>query len=96
MVIEEFILCFGREGFNVNHKRIYRLYCQTGLQLRNKNPKRRVKTKARENQIIASAKNDCLSMDFMSDNLFTGERIRVLTVVDNFTKISPVIDVKFN
>ena len=30
-----------REGFNVNHKRIYRLYCRTGLQLRNKTPKRR-------------------------------------------------------
>lgn len=85
-----------REGFNVNHKRIHRLYCQTGLQLRNKNPKRKVKAKARENPIIASTKNDCWSMDFMADNLFTGEKIRVLTVVDNFTKISPVIDVKFS
>lgn len=85
-----------REGFNVNHKRIYRLYCQIGLQLRNKNLKRKVKAKAREDQVIASAKNDCWSMDFMTDNLFTGEKIRVLTVVDNFTKVSPVIDVKFS
>jgi len=85
-----------REGFNVNHKRVHRLYCQTGLQLRNKNPKRKVKAKARENPVIASAQNDCWSMDFMADNLFTGEKIRVLTVVDNFTKISPVIDVKFS
>lgn len=32
----------------------------------------------------------------MSDNLFTGERIRVLTIVDNFSRISPVVDVKFS
>ncbi len=43
-----------REGFNINHKRVYRPYCKTGLQLRNKTPKRRVKAKARENQVITS------------------------------------------
>ncbi len=85
-----------REGFLVNHKRVYRLYCQTGLQLRNKTPKRRVKAKAREDRIMVKSRKDCWSMDFMSDNLFTGEKIRVLTVVDNFTRVSPVIDVKFN
>jgi putative transposase len=30
-----------REGWNVNKKRIYRLYKEQGLQLRNKSPKRR-------------------------------------------------------
>lgn len=64
------------------------------ITIKEQNPKRRVKAKARENKVVAVNKNDCWSMDFMSDNLFTGERIRVLTVVDNFTKISPVIDVK--
>ena len=85
-----------REGFMVNHKRVYRLYRKTGLQLRNKNPKRRVKAKARENPIIANKKNDCWSMDFMSDQLFTGQRIRILTMVDNFSKISPIINVRFS
>ncbi|BDQ37219.1 hypothetical protein SYK_15790 [Pseudodesulfovibrio nedwellii] len=33
-------------------------------------------------------------MDFMLDQLFNGRRIRVLTVVDVFTKISPVVDVR--
>jgi putative transposase len=85
-----------REGFLINHKRVYRLYRQTGLQLRNKTPKRRVKAKAREDRIIAHSMNDCWSMDFMSDNLFTGEKIRVLTVVDNFTRLAPLVDVKFS
>ena len=37
-----------REGWAVNTKRVYRLYREMGLQLRNKTPKRRVKAKLRE------------------------------------------------
>ena len=39
-----------REGWQVNPKRIYRLYKELGLQLRNKTPKRRVKAKLREDR----------------------------------------------
>ena len=35
-------------------------------------------------------------MDFMSDQLFDGRRIRILTVVDAFTRVSPAIDVRQN
>jgi putative transposase len=38
----------SREGWRVNPKRVYRLYCEMGLQLRNKTPKRRVKAEATE------------------------------------------------
>ena len=31
-----------REGWQINHKRTYKLYCEEGLQMRNKTPKRRV------------------------------------------------------
>lgn len=82
-----------REGIVANHKRIYRLYCEIGLQLRNKTPKRKVQTVLRRNVIIAKAMNDCWSMDFMSDQLFIGRKIRILTIVDNYTKISPAIGV---
>ena len=85
-----------REGIVVNHKRLYRLYCQLGLQLRNKVPRRRVQAVARRNYVQAEAKNDCWSMDFMSDHLFTGSKIRLLTIVDNYTKISPAIGVGSN
>ena len=37
-----------REGWQVNRKRIYRLYCEMGLQMRHKTPRRRVKAKLRE------------------------------------------------
>lgn len=85
-----------REGIVVNHKRLYRLYCQLGLQLRNKVPRRRVQAVARRNYVQAEARNDCWSMDFMSDHLFTGSKIRLLTIVDNYTKISPAIGVGRN
>jgi len=41
-----------REGWEVNPKRIYRLYREMGLQLRNKTPKRRVKAKAARGSAI--------------------------------------------
>ena len=35
-------------------------------------------------------------MDFMPDRLFNGCRIRILTMVDAFTRISPAIDVRYS
>jgi putative transposase len=83
-----------REGWSVNHKRTRRLYREEGLQLRRKTPKRKVSAKRREDRVVATAANDCWSMDFLSDQLFDGRKIRVLTIVDNVTRISPAIDVR--
>ena len=44
-----------REGWRVNAKRVYRLYREMGLQLRNKTPKRRVKAKLRDDRQPAIA-----------------------------------------
>jgi len=83
-----------REGWHVNAKRIYRLYKEEGLTLRNKSPKRKVSAKLREDRSDAMAPNEVWAMDFMSDQLFDGRRIRVLTIVDAFSKVSPAIDVR--
>ena len=37
--------------------------------------------------------NECWSMDFMTDELYNGQRIRLLTLVDNFTRESLIIEV---
>ena len=71
-----------RKGWNVNHKRIHRLYRLEGLQLRNKTPKRKVSAKLREDRCDANAINDIWAMDFVSDNLFNSQRLRILTIVD--------------
>jgi putative transposase len=82
-----------REGWSVNHKRVYRLYRQEELGLRRKPPRRRVACVKREIRPSAKAKNECWSMDFVSDQLFDGRRLRVLTLVDNHTRESLALHV---
>jgi putative transposase len=85
-----------REGWNVNPKRIYRLYKELGLQLRNKTPKRRGKAKLREDRRPAKRTNEIWAMDFVHDQLATGRKLRVLTIVDTFSRFSPALDARFN
>ena len=80
----------------VNAKRVYRLYREMGLQLRNKTPKRRVKAKLREDRQEAVGPNDVWAMDFVHDQLSTGRKLRVLTVVDTFSRYVPVLDPRFS
>jgi putative transposase len=85
-----------REGRAINAKRVYRLYHEMGLQLRNKTPKRRVKAKLRDDRREAIAVNETWAMDFVHDQLITGRKLRVLTVVDTFSRFSPVVDPRFS
>ena len=82
-----------REGWGVNAKRIYRLYREEQLGLRRRTPKRRVSCRTRVDRPEATHINDCWGMDFMSDELFDGRPIRLLTIVDHFTRESLAIDV---
>lgn len=85
-----------REGWEINHKRTRRIYSELGLQLRNKTPKRRVKAKLREDRREAVGPNDVWAMDFVHDQLATGTKIRILTVVDTFSRYVPVLDPRFS
>jgi putative transposase len=84
-----------REGYQVNHKRVYRLYQLEGLSLRLKRPKKRVSV-ARVPCPAANAPNERWSMDFMTDRLADGRRFRVLTLVDNFSRVSPALEIDFS
>lgn len=84
-----------RESFPVNHKRVYRLYCDLSLQMHQKKPKRRIQVKVREDRMVPTRKNDVWSMDFVSDALFYGKKLCILTVVDAFTRESPIVGVGF-
>lgn len=81
-----------REGWGTNIKRTYRIYRDLGLQLRNKTQKRRVKAKLRADRQMAVGPNDIWAMDFVHDQLATGKKLRVLTVVDTFSRYVPVLD----
>ena len=82
-----------REGWPINHKRVYRLYGQENLAMRTKRPRRHVTAKARRDRVAAGQMNQCWSMDFMSDQLYDGRNIRVLPIVDNFTRESLATEV---
>jgi putative transposase len=75
-----------REGWAVNQKRVYRIYCEEGLNLRKKRPKKRTSEHFRVSRETARDINDCWSMDFASDSLFNGRRFRALTIVDIFSR----------
>lgn len=74
-----------REGFRVNHKRVYRLYREEGLAVRRRR-RRRMAAAARTGPVMPVGPNQRWSMDFVSDALGNGRRIRVLTVIDDFTR----------
>jgi len=82
-----------REGWDINHKRVYRLYREQGLSMRPKKPRRRVSCKRRVERVEATGPNEGWSMDFMHDELFDGRRFRLLTLVDNFSRESLAIEV---
>jgi putative transposase len=84
-----------REGWQVNHKRVYRLYKQEGLELRVKRKKKRVAL-PRVPCPAATKPNDRWSLDFVSDRLADGRANRVLTLVDNVSRVSPAIEVDFS
>ena len=80
-----------REGWHVNKKLVYRIYCEEGLQLRSKTPRRNKSCQVRQEQPKATRADESWSMDFMADQLFNGQRFRVLTIVDNFSRESLAI-----
>lgn len=80
-----------REGWLVNVKRVRRLYCLEGLQMRHKPPRRRVTAKLRDDRSNATGPNQVWAMDWTHDELFDGKRIWVLTVVDTWSRVCPVM-----
>lgn len=81
-----------RDGYLINHKRTERLYREEGLSLRRK---KRRKRGSHLRVVLAGPEriNQRWSMDFVADSLFNGRRLRVLTVVDDFSKECPVLEV---
>ena len=82
-----------REGHKDNIKRVYRLYREEGLSLRLKRPRRNRAAKLRQPKQLAFAMNEVWSMDFVADALFDGRKLRMLTVVDCYTRECLAIDV---
>jgi putative transposase len=74
-----------REGIKVNRKRTYRVYRDAGLAVRRRKRKR-IAGVERVPAATPKAPNVSWSMDFVSDGLADGRRLRCLNIVDDFTR----------
>ena len=81
-----------REGLQLNHKRVYRLYRSEGLTVRTK---RRKRMAAAPRLVLppATGPNQRWSMDFVSDATESGRRFRVFAVVDDFSRRCVALEV---
>ena len=91
-----FGLCFAYlrnvKGFRWNHKRVYRIYRELELNLRIK-PRARLKRERPEVLSVPTTLNQVWSMDFMSDALADGRKIRTFNVIDDYNREGLAIDV---
>ena len=76
----------------MNKKLVYRLYCEEGLGMRWRKPRRRKSVQVREARSPTGQANETRSMDFMADHLVGGQRFRLLTLVDNHSCESLAIE----
>ncbi len=74
-----------REGFKVNHKRLFRLYREERLMVRRRSGRKRA-LGTRAPMLIPQWPNDRWSLDFVADQFLDGRRMRILIVVDDCTR----------
>jgi len=81
------------EGLVQNPKRTYRIYCEEQLQVRTKRRKR-LPNIPRQPMALPSRRTERWSLDFVSDQLATGRRFRILNVIDDYTRecVGQIVD----
>lgn len=84
-----------REGWKVNKKRMHRWYRLEGLQLRMRMRRRKHMCLHRGPVPQAQRTHERWSMDFVHDQLANGRPFRTLTVVDQFSRQSPLLESRY-
>jgi putative transposase len=89
-----------KRGWPVNHKRVERLWREEGLQvLKKQHKKRRLSCGGSENSCVRRRplrRNHVWSYDFVEDRTEKGRRLRMLVVIDEFTRENLAIEVAWS
>lgn len=82
-----------REGWQVNWKKLYRIYREEGLTVRKRGERKRA-VGTRTPMAIPQGPNQRWSLDFVSDSLSCGRRFRILNVIDDFSRecLAAIVD----
>jgi len=78
-------ILLAREGWQVNHKKLFRLYREEGLAVRRRRSRKRA-LGTRRPILVPDRVNQRWSLDFVSDALSDGRRFRALCVVDDHSR----------
>ena len=81
-----------RDGFVVNHKRVYRLWKGAGLNVPPRKSRKRIRGIAAPRPVMAQQPNGVWCIDFLEDKTFLGAKLRILCVSDEFTRESLAIE----
>ena len=86
-------ILLAREGFEVNHKKLFRIYREEALAVRQRRSRKRA-LGTRRPILVPNRPNQRWSLDFVSDALSDGQRFRVLCVVDDCTReaLATIVD----
>jgi putative transposase len=81
-----------RDGITINHKKLFRIYKELGLKVLKRGGRKRALGQRIVSMPLVKM-NQEWSLDFVHDALVNGRRIRMLTIVDDFTRESIKITV---
>ena len=87
----------AREGYDMNHKKLFRLYKEEGLTVRRRKGRKRA-TGSRSETPVPYRPGDRWSLDFVSDSLQSGRKLRILVVIDDCTRenLGLIVDLSFS
>jgi len=92
---DEYYYRIRNEGIKWNRKRVLRIYRNMGLNIRRKR-KRRLPSRVKESLATPNALNHTWSMDFMSDALSYGRKVRIVTIIDDYNREALAVEPDFS
>ena len=83
-----------RQNWQVNHKAVYRIYRRLGLKVLKRGGRKR-STEDRKVYRLITRPNQCWALDFVHDSLSNGRKLRILAIIDHYSRECLKIEVKY-